>query len=78
MTELFELSAREIALAINARELSALEVLERHLERVAELNPRLNAIVTLDEEGARAAAARADAALAAARAWARCTACRSW
>ncbi len=65
MTELFELSAREIALAIQARELSALEVLQRHLERVAELNPRLNAIVTLDEEGARAAAARADAALAA-------------
>jgi Asp-tRNA(Asn)/Glu-tRNA(Gln) amidotransferase A subunit family amidase len=65
VTELLERSAREIALAIQAREVSALEVLEQHLERVAELNPRLNAIVTLDEEGARAAAARADAALAA-------------
>ncbi|MCW2740476.1 MAG: Amidase, Asp-tRNAAsn/Glu-tRNAGln amidotransferase subunit [Blastococcus sp.] len=50
---------------LRARDLSARELLEAHLDRIGRINPPLNAIVTLDEEGARAAAAAADAALAA-------------
>jgi amidase len=50
---------------LRARDLSARELLEAHLGRIGRINPPLNAIVTLDEEGARAAAAAADAALAA-------------
>jgi amidase len=54
-------SAREIARAIRDRELSAREVVTAHLERIEEVNPRLNAIVTLDGERALAAADEADA-----------------
>ena len=42
------------------KELSAREVLEAHLARIARLNPQVNAIVTLAEEEARAQALRAD------------------
>ncbi|HEY6934653.1 MAG TPA: amidase [Marmoricola sp.] len=55
-----ESSAREMAEAIRARDISARELLELHLERIAERNPELNAIVSLDEERAREGAARAD------------------
>ena len=58
--------------------ISARELLDLHLARIAERNPQLNAIVSLDEERARAGAAAADEAprLRAPR-WARCTGCRS-
>ena len=42
------------------REISARELLDLHLARIAERNPELNAIVSLDEERARAGAAAAD------------------
>jgi amidase len=45
-------------------EVSAVELLDLHLERVASVNPPLNAVVALDEEGARAQARRCDAARA--------------
>lgn len=51
------LSAAEIARRVTARELSAEQVLEAALDRVARLNPELNAIVTLNDralEDARA------------------------
>lgn len=54
------LSARDLAAGMRAREFSAREVLADHLARVDELNPTVNAIVSLDVEGARAAAAEAD------------------
>jgi amidase len=57
-------TARAQAQAVAAREISARELLELHLERIAERNPELNAIVSLDEERARAGAAEADEALA--------------
>jgi amidase len=57
--------ATELAALVRAREVSARELLEAHLDRIDRLNPGLNAIVTLDAEGARAAADAADAALAA-------------
>jgi len=55
-----ELSAVELTAAIRNREISAREALACHLERIAEVNPRLNAVVTLDAEGASKLAARAD------------------
>jgi amidase len=44
-------------------------VLEAQLGRIAAFNPVLHAVVTLDEEGARRAADRADAALAHGEVW---------
>ena len=53
-----------IAQAIQRRERSALETLELHAQRLAQWNPRLNAVVALDLESATARARQADAALA--------------
>lgn len=58
-------SALELAAALRARELSAVELLEACLAAVDERNPELNAVTWRDDEGARAAAAEADARLAA-------------
>ena len=57
-------TAREQVAAVRAKEISARELLDLHLARIAERNPELNAIVSLDEERARAGAASADEALA--------------
>src|SRR5690349_15338773 len=50
---------------IRAREISARELLDAHLARIERLDPQVNAVVTLDPDGARASADAADAALAA-------------
>ena len=57
--------ATELAALVRCRELSAAELLAAHLEQIERLNPRVNAICTLDAEGATAAAARLDEAMAA-------------
>ena len=57
-------TARAMAEAVRRREISARELLDLHLARIAERNPQLNAIVSLDEERARAGAAAADEASA--------------
>jgi amidase len=57
--------ATELAGMLRAREISARELLEAHLDRIERLDPSVNAVVTLDVDGARAAADAADAALAA-------------
>jgi len=62
-------SATDLAQAIRNRELSAVEVLEAHLAQIEAQNPRLNAVVTLDPEGARQRAREADAALAQGEVW---------
>ena len=65
MTDLSVAStAREQTAAVRSREISARELLDLHLARIAERNPELNAIVSLDEERARAGARAADEALA--------------
>lgn len=57
-------SARVMAAAVRVREISSRELLDLHLERIAKVNPDVNAVVSLDEERARAAAAAADERLA--------------
>ncbi|WP_409330312.1 amidase [Trujillonella humicola] len=57
--------ATELAALLRSREVSARELLEAHLARIERVDPRVNALVTLDAEGARAAAEVADAELAA-------------
>src|SRR5262245_27490562 len=59
-----ESTAREMAAAVRARQISARELLDLHLARIAERNPELNAVVNLDEERARAGAAAADETIA--------------
>ena len=61
--ELTKLSAVELARRIRTGELTPLDVLGAHLAKIAELNPQLNAIVTLDIEGARAQAIAAGEAV---------------
>ncbi len=57
---LCDLTAVELACRVRRGELSARELLEAHLARIEQLNPSLNAIVTLVPEKARAWAAEAD------------------
>jgi amidase len=58
-------SALDLAAALRARELSAVELLDACLVAVDERNPELNAVVWRDDEAARTAARAADARLAA-------------
>jgi Asp-tRNA(Asn)/Glu-tRNA(Gln) amidotransferase A subunit family amidase len=53
----------EIAAGIRAKKCSPVEVVDAHLERVAALQPKLNAFVHLDAEGARTQARAAEAAV---------------
>jgi amidase len=56
--------ATEMLRALRLREVSAVELLDLHLDRIARYNPALNAIVIPDYDNARQAAAAADAARA--------------
>src|SRR4029079_16460855 len=55
-------TARAMADAVRRREISARELLELHLTRIAERNPELNALASLDEERARSVPAAVDEA----------------
>jgi amidase len=57
-------TARSQAAAVRTKEISARELLDLHLARIAQRNPELNAIVSIDEERAREGARQADEALA--------------
>jgi len=57
-------SASELASAIRSKKLSSKEIVEAHLERIAAVNPKLNAIVQLTADTARKDAEEADAAIA--------------
>ncbi|RWF68191.1 MAG: amidase, partial [Mesorhizobium sp.] len=58
------LTASQLAAAIREEKVGAVEAMEAQLARIAVVNPLLNAIVTLDEEAARAGAQAADMAVA--------------
>ena len=62
--ELDYLTSRELVGLLAARKVSAVELLDRSLKRIAMSDERINAVVVRDFERARAAAAKADAALA--------------
>ncbi|MGW3932154.1 amidase [Streptomyces microflavus] len=57
-------SAGEQLTALREGKITSRSLLEQHLEHIARSNPALNAVITLDAEGARAAADKADAHLA--------------
>ena len=61
---LCDLGAVALRDAIAARTVSAADALESCLDRIAAVDPAVNAVVTLDREGARAAARAVDAAFA--------------
>jgi amidase len=56
--------AHELARSIREREISSRELLDTYVDRVERLNAPVNAVVTLDVDRARAAAARADDSIA--------------
>ncbi len=62
--EICFLTATDLGRRLRARDLSAVEVMEAHLARIEQVNPRVNAIVTLVPERAMAGARAADEALA--------------
>ena len=56
-----EHTAAEAGRLLSEGSVSALELTEFYLERIARLNPRLNAVLAVDADGARSAAAASDA-----------------
>lgn len=63
MSDLVFLPAHQLAKMIRDRQVSSLEVLEAHLNHIAQHNPKINAFITLDEERAQKKAKEADEAL---------------
>ena len=61
MSELLYSSVRELSHQLTSRQLSSRELLDATLARIDQVNPALNAIVTLDREGAYANADAIDA-----------------
>src|SRR5687767_894636 len=62
-------SATELAGLIKAGKVGALELLDLFLKRIETYNPKLNAIIWMDADKARARARAADAALAKGETW---------
>ena len=69
MDEIIYASASELARAIREKEVSSSEVVEAYYARIAEANPKVNAVVLLTEDAARARAREADEALARGESW---------
>jgi amidase len=63
MNELLSSSASALAQAMRSKKVTVKEVVEAHLQRLAEVNPALNAVVQLAGERALEEARRADQAL---------------
>ena len=62
-TELHRLSLEEQSALIAKRAVSSAELVDHHLARCERLNPTLKAFITIDPEGARAAARDEGAAI---------------
>jgi len=56
-------SASELVQQLKNKDISAVELLEAHLDRIAAVNPDINAVVTLDKDRTRKRAIAADEAL---------------
>src|SRR5712671_6798316 len=69
MTDLHFRSAKQLASDIRRRKVGCLEALDAFLARVDRFNPKLNAIVVTDVDGARRRAKQADAALRKGKVW---------
>ena len=69
MSELVFTSACELARMIQARTVTAVEVVDAYLTQINKHNAKLNAICTLDADNARRKAVQADEALAAGESW---------
>jgi amidase len=67
--EIIFMTASRIEELILAHKVTSAEVVEAYIEQIKRVNPKLNAIVTLDEEGARKRAREADEALAKGIVW---------
>ena len=59
-SELWQYSATELAKMIRSKDVTSEEVVEDHLKRIEEVNPKLNAITAVLEESALSEARRAD------------------
>lgn len=64
MSDLWQMSATEIAQAVRTKQLSAEEVTKAHLDRISDVNPDLNAVVQEFPDEAIAAARAVDAQIA--------------
>ncbi len=64
MDSIYSESAAALVKAIKGKRISAVEALQAMLERIKAVNSAINAVVTVDEEGALARARAADEALA--------------
>ena len=69
MQDLSSASALHLARLLRTRQISCVELLQAHLQRLHRLNPALNAVVVLQEEAAQQRARAADAALARGELW---------
>src|SRR5262249_14922149 len=63
--EHWECSAVELARRVRTREASSREIIDAHLERIASVNPKVNAIIEVLADSARESADAADRAVAA-------------
>ncbi|HWA39677.1 MAG TPA: Asp-tRNA(Asn)/Glu-tRNA(Gln) amidotransferase subunit GatA [Burkholderiales bacterium] len=61
---MLDATVTELSAALRAKKISAVELTRAHLARIAALNARLNAFVTVDEAGALESARSADESLA--------------
>ncbi len=69
MTDIAFQSATDLAAAIKAKKIGALELLDLYLARIERHNPTINCFVAMDVEGARARAKQADEATAKGESW---------
>jgi amidase len=69
MTDIAFAPAHKLAAMIRRKKISALELLDHYLARVAKYNPKINAIIATDVDAARKRAKDADRALARGKAW---------
>lgn len=69
MSDLVFLPAHQLAQMIRERQVSAVDVLEAHLQQIAAHNSQINALITINEENARQQAKAADQAITEGENW---------